>query len=185
MSNLRALWSRIVSAILRGVVRRVTSSTTLQTLQIRANGQTLDGVEFFETHGFTAAIDEGAEVLVLSLGGSTDHPVAVAAPDRRFRPVDLQPGEVAIYDKHGKKILLKDNGVVVVSGANAFRVEGDLQVTGDVVHTGDYVTTGSIQAGGDILDNALSGGATMKAHRDTYNTHTHNGGSSGPPDQTV
>lgn len=98
MSGFANLYNRIKMMVARGVVTRANTETLMQALQVRLlAGETKDNVEFFETYGFTATPLAGAECIVLFLGGNRSHAIALATPDRRFRPKDLQPGEVSIW----------------------------------------------------------------------------------------
>lgn len=110
---------RIANVAARGVVTLVNAASKMQGLQVRllAN-EVKDGLEHFETYGFTASPKTGAEALVLFLGGDRSHGIVVATPDRRFRLTGLEEGEVALYDDQGKFIKLARDGIVISDGVH-------------------------------------------------------------------
>ena len=113
---LAPLRNRIAHLVARAVVRIVTDGGQLQTLQIDAlDGETREGVERMQSYGFTSVPLDGAEAVVLFVGGRRDHGLAVAVDDRRYRPTGLQAGEVCIYNKDGPAVLLKSNRMVATA----------------------------------------------------------------------
>jgi phage baseplate assembly protein V len=101
-------------AVQRAVVSGVSEALKMRGLQIKLlDGEDDDGVEHFEPYGLTARPSNGAEAIVLSVGGSTAHPVAVVVSDRGGeRPTDLLDGEVALYSKHGQSVILRTDGSI-------------------------------------------------------------------------
>lgn len=146
----------------RAVVRRVEPGTKLQTLQLEVfNGEVLD-VEHFEPFGLSGNPPLGAEAMVVFPGASRANGVAIAACDRRVRPVGLSEGETVLYNSNGDTIKLLMDGSIVIDSANGVVINGDLVVNGEIK-----------DAVGDI--------ATM---RQQFNAHTHvdpQGGSVGSP----
>lgn len=99
--------------IMRGVITQADSETMMQSLQVAGIGRLpLDGVEHWESYGFTAMPLEGAEAMLLTAGGRLGHTVAVAVADRRYRPTGMQGGEVAMYNHAGDILLFKDGRLV-------------------------------------------------------------------------
>ena len=89
---------RVLLMIGRAVLTLVNDQLQMQSVQVEGlSGETLDGVERFQQYGFTSHPHPGAEVLLLSLGGMRQHPVAAAIDDRRYRVKDLEQGEVCFY----------------------------------------------------------------------------------------
>lgn len=118
---LAPLKTRIANMVARSVVQLVDDSTRMQMLQIGAlAGETREGVERFQNYGFTSVPLEGAEALVLFVGGRRDHGMAVAVDDRRHRMKGLEKGEVAIYSKFGSSIVLRKNGDIELTAATKF-----------------------------------------------------------------
>lgn len=105
-----ALWRRIRTLALRVVVDAVTDgdASRLQRLQVIAFGdETLEGRDRMGEYGLASMPFRGAEAIVLAIGGSQDHGVAVAVDDRRHRPTDLADGEVALYTDEGSAVVLR------------------------------------------------------------------------------
>ncbi len=106
---------KLSNMILRGIVTGTKSDKKLQQVQIKGLAdETLDKLEHLESYGFTSNPDDGAEALVLFVGGNRDHGVVVSTPDRRVRLKGLAKGDVAIYHKDGTKIVLKGSGKIQI-----------------------------------------------------------------------
>lgn len=105
----------------RGLIRR----GTIGTLGNGAQGQTIqaetladdvdDEVELIEPYGFTAVPPNGAECIVLRVGGNRAGSVAILAGDRAVRIQGLAQGEVAMYHPNGASIVIRDNGDIEVT----------------------------------------------------------------------
>lgn len=120
--------SKLSAWLVRGVVSLVNAATKMQTLQTRLMaGSVKDGVEHFEPYGFTSHPLEGAEALVGFLGGDSSHGVALVVADRRFRPVGLKPGEVAVFTHEGDCLILR-NGRVAELTTGTFRVNASEKI---------------------------------------------------------
>lgn len=129
---LRPLATRIANIVARAVVTLVDDSLKMQVLQLGVlAGETRGDVERVQNYGFTSVPLEGAEAVVLFVGGRRDHGLAVAVDDRRHRLTGLEPGEVAIYNDQGSSVVLKANGDIEVSAAS-----GVVKVVGDVTADG-------------------------------------------------
>jgi phage baseplate assembly protein V len=105
---------RVRLMVARAIVELVDDSKKMQTLQVSIHADELrDDVERYQPYGLTAAPEAGAEAIVVMVGGNADHPVAVVVDDRRYRPLDLEEGEVALYTKQdGKRVHCKEDGGV-------------------------------------------------------------------------
>lgn len=171
MARMLAPLARSVGAILaRGTVVLANSAGKMQSLQVRLlSGEAKDGLEHFEPYGYTSAPLPGAEHVTLFFGGDRSHGVTVVVADRRYRLQGLQPGEVALHDDQGTRLVLKRGGVVeVVAAAKVRMITPLLEVTGEIK---------------DLCDTT---GKTMSGMRSTYNGHTHpgdSGGTTGTPNQ--
>lgn len=165
---LRPLYRRVMLATARAVVRAADDSTGAQQLQLAIlRGEVRDRIERMGPLGLTAVPLPGSEALVVFIGGNRDHGVVVGVEDRRTRPRNLEPGEVALWcpAAQGTLIHLKADGSILVKGGK-LRLEGDLEVTGSV------------------KDKADSGGLSMDEMRTRYNLHVHpdpQGGTTSPP----
>lgn len=111
---LRPLQQRVANLVARALVTLVTDSGKLQVVQLTIQaGETRGGAERFQEYGLTSVPLEGAEAVVLSVGGRRDHLLVVAVDDRRYRLTDLAAGEVALYTDEGAKVHLKRGRIVV------------------------------------------------------------------------
>ncbi|HDR9100677.1 phage baseplate assembly protein V (plasmid) [Burkholderia vietnamiensis] len=114
--------------LVRGVVSLVNSASKMQTLQTRLMaGGVKDGVEHFEPYGFTSHPMDGAEAIVGFLGGDSSHGVALVVADRRYRPLNLKPGEVAIFTSEGDSLILR-NGRIAELTTGTFRVNASEKI---------------------------------------------------------
>lgn len=159
---------RVGGLVRRCVLTALSDAGGLQHAQVRALADDdHDDVERFQQYGFTSVPKAGAEGLVVSVGGNTDHGIIVAVDDRRYRLKALQSGEVALYDDQGLKVHLTRNGIVIdgagkdIQFVNAptVRIPQDLHVGRDII------------ADRDIGDQG--GAKTMKGMRTTFNGHKH------------
>lgn len=109
------LQARVNSMVTRAVVSLVDDAKLAQELQLRiARNEVLDGVEHAQQAGVSFVPPEGAEVIMLCMGGATAYPVAICAQKREDRPSDegLEPGEGGLYYAGEFKVFVKANGEV-------------------------------------------------------------------------
>jgi len=99
----------------RAVIKLVRDSLKTQGVQLNllAGETTPDDVERFQQYGFTSVPLEGAEAIVLHIGGGRDHGIVVATEDRRYRLTALADGEVALYDDQGQNVHIKRDRIHV------------------------------------------------------------------------
>lgn len=162
------LRQRVLLMIARGVLKRIDDAPKLQQAQASVlAGEIRDKLERFQNYGFTSVPLEGAEAILLFLGGNRDHGIIIAADDRRFRLKSLEPGEVALYDDQGSVVHLKRDGKIQVTAsaevkitAPAVVIEGDLTVNGDVDSTGTVTATTDVVGGGKHLKTHVHSGVT-------------------------
>ncbi len=171
---------RLRLLVSRGVVRGVADASRLQTVQLDLLAdEARDNVERFQAYGFSGHPLPGAEAIVVAVGGSRDHLVAIAVDDRRYRPTGLQPGEVCVYDDLGSRITLKRGGVIeIVAQTVEILASTKVRVVSPLLEC-----TGEIR---DLCD--TPGGSSMSDMREAYNTHTHpgdSGGTTGTPNQAM
>ena len=120
---------KMTALIVRAVVSRVDDALAGQGLQVRALENEALEVEHRLPYGFTAVplppdVDaRGAEAVVLFLGGSRSHGLAIAVSDRRHRLTGLTDGEVAIYDDLGQRVhLLRGKVLIQCDAGNVVEV---------------------------------------------------------------
>lgn len=123
MSMLRRLLNplgrRIRLLISRGVVELVNDSLKCQGLQVSLLADEVRDAERFEDYGMTSHPEAGAEVLFLSVGGNRSHGIVARVLDRRYRPLDMDEGDVCLYNRNGERVYLEDSGDIVNLGAKA------------------------------------------------------------------
>lgn len=161
---LEPLAARVRTMVLRGVGTLTDDSKRAQTVQLKTLGGTLDPVERFGEFGFVSRAPDGAEYVVVCVGGDRSHPIAVASEYREARPKGLAKGEAGLYAVSGgsvvARITLRAGGVVEIE-ANSLQLAGDLEVDGDITATGAVS-----DPAGDL--------AEIRAR---FNLHTHTHGS--------
>jgi phage gp45-like len=135
--------NRIRGMILRGVVKMITETTSLRTLQVSLRaGEPDGGVEHLEGYGLTARPGSGSECLAARVAGAADHPVILFAWSRADRPTDLAEWEVALYNRAGKEVRLTGTAVAVSGNIEA---DGDIDTPGTI--TGGVVSSGNGHTG--------------------------------------
>lgn len=145
-----ALQRGLENLVARAVLAAPAGQGKLQVLQLQIlDEEGKDGVELFEPYGFTGVALPGAESVVAFLSGRRNHGIALVQTDRRYRPADLQPGEVAVFSHEGTRVVLRNGGKVEVIAATEVRVstalvvlDADLQVNGNTVFTGTVTANG-------------------------------------------
>lgn len=164
---------RISMTVSRAVVRLITDSGSRQTLQVEIlKGELRDGVERAQNYGFTSHPLAGCDAVIVCGAGAREQAIAVVVDDRRYR-INLEAGEVAMYDDLGNCVKLLRDKVHVV-GMQEVHVEAptvrvsattvtiDAETTtinSDVAVNGDTTFTGAVTANGKAIDD----------------THTHSG----------
>lgn len=140
---------RVQLMVARGVLAIVNDATKMQGVQVQLLSGEVRDMERFQNYGFIGNPKAGAEVVAVFVGGNRDHGLAIAIDDRRYRVKGLQPGEVAIYDDLGHKIILTRTGITIDGATHAINISNCPNVV---------VTGGDVTADGVSLKNHLHGG---------------------------
>lgn len=147
------LRSKLRQVVSRCVVNLINDAMKMQECQVTILAdEPLDGVERFQDYGITSHPRPGAEGLALSVGANRSHAVVIRIDDRRYRLQNLQPGEVALYDDQGQKIVLHRDRIeveapkVVVLSDNVFL--GDETGANPVARIGDTVNVAAGSSAG-------------------------------------
>jgi len=150
----------------RGVLKRLDATRVLPPAQVKGLDSEQLQAELMQHYGFASAPLEGAEVVILPMGGSSAHGVIIASVDGRYR-IQLQPGEVALHTDEGDHILLK-RGRVMELVTETLLVKASSKVR---FETPLVEATNDVHADGDVSDQVR----TMAADREIYNQHDHGG----------
>jgi phage baseplate assembly protein V len=116
---------RINTLVSRAILGRVNSDPGVQTLQVEVLAEeVMDGVEHVEPYGFTSSPLEGAEGVVLNVGGQRGACIAINFHNRQFRLQGLKSGEVALYTHEGDTLVFSENNHVTLKTKH-FKVEAE------------------------------------------------------------
>jgi len=184
---------RVMLMVSRCVVDIVSDAFKMQRLQITVlDGETRDNVERFQEYGFTSVPFQGAEGVMVSVGGNHDHGIVIAVDDRRYRLKGLANGEAALYDDQGQKVHLTRSGIVVDGAGKPILITNTPEATLDTPLTH---LTGALQVDGSVTsDSEITGLATsaapisMSGIRSWADGHDHNdpqGGVTSTSNQTL
>lgn len=132
---------RAYLGISRGSVVQANDKPKLQEVEVRTRlGERWTNVEHWLPYGLSHVPlppdkNGEAEVLIAYLGGSPDHPVVIAVADRRHRPKDLKPGDIAHHDHRGQSTVFSEKGVTHTSPMPITHntVDKDGKVTSSIV----------------------------------------------------
>ena len=142
----------------RGKVKNVNSADGVQRLQIEGLAdETVQNLEHAEQFGFTGNPPVDSDCVVVPLGGKTSHGIIVTTTNGAYRVTGLAPGETAVYNQDGAKIVLKAGKVIEIECAtlNINATEG-VNITSPEVKASAIVTAeGQINGNGGM---AIQGG---------------------------
>lgn len=109
-------------AAFRGKITLVVSSEPIQRVQLSGLAdETLQDLEHLQEYGFASHPPDGSEAVVIPLGGNTSHGVIVCSQHGSYRIKNLKPGETAIFNHEGAKIVIKQ-GKIIEADCNVYRV---------------------------------------------------------------
>lgn len=129
---LAPLKRRVLGMVARAVVKAISDEGGLQKIQASLLADELhSNVDRVQEYGFSSVPLPGSEGVFLAVGGSREHGVIVATDDRRYRPKNLQPGEVMLYTdegnfvkfKRGQKIEVNSQVEVLIKSATKVKVD--------------------------------------------------------------
>jgi phage baseplate assembly protein V len=86
----------------RGVVRHADVQAGLMATQAEFFKGEVRRTELPQGYGLATRPKSGSEVFAIFANGERSAGVALAHDDRRFRPTDLEPGEVVLYGEHAR-----------------------------------------------------------------------------------
>lgn len=156
----------------RAVLQGISLAQRIQRVQAEAlAGEQLQDVELMQQFGFTSAPPDGAQLIVLPLGGRTSAAVVVATEHGSYRFKLGAQGEMAIYNQWGDFVHMKADRSIHVKAAAKLFVEAPLaEFTGNVTVAGTLGVTGAVTTGSTIVaaGNVTGAGKSLA-------THTHGG----------
>jgi len=119
---------RIMLAAGRAVLRLIDDASKIQRVQMEAlEGEIHDQVERFQHYGFSSRPHPGGETVFVAVGGIRGHSIAVADDDGRYRPRDLETGEVCLYTDEdqldgGHRVTFKRGQVIEILAGQEVRI---------------------------------------------------------------
>ena len=152
----------------RGLVLAANSAANIMLVQVAGMAtEQLQAVEYFQHFGFTSVPPEGAQVIVLPLGGKTDQAVIVGSELGAKRVKNLASGEAALYNAFGSVVFLHAEGSISITSSISgtslvFNADGTISVNSAGVTT--------------LLEDLVAAGISLKNH-----VHPIPGGTSGAP----
>lgn len=170
---------KILLAVGIGILRIIDDTKKIQKCQISLmDNETHSNVDRYQEYGFSSVPLPGAQAVAVSIAGSRDNSIIIATEDGRYRPLNLNPGEVTIYNQFGDKIVIKQNRTIEITAPN-------IKLIGNVRIEGNLETTGNIDGYGYIRDSATTNTKTMADMRNIYNGHHHHPTSQSPPNNLM
>jgi len=179
MDGIAKIAMRLLSGVLRLRIGFIDDSGVMQRLQVRLNAlQTIDGVPYMSHFGFSGRAPVGSDALVAFVGGDRGNGVVLGTNHPDSRPRNLNQGEAAVYNEVGIRIYLSNGGLVIEAAGLPVSLNNAPTVTVNAstkvaLNTPELDVSGKITAGGDITDNASTGGKSMANMRATYDDHDH------------
>lgn len=156
----RRMQNRIDMMLARGVILLADDSKKLQVVQVGLlQGETRE-LERFQPYGMTSNPPVGAEAVAVFRGGDRGHGMVLVVDDRRHRKRDLSEGEVALYDRLGKFVHLRDDGELEINSPTI-----RLKASSKIILDAPIVEAGTAGATEKVLTEA----AIVP-----YNGHVHN-----------
>lgn len=172
----------------RSAFRALQSGLVLTTRVQRASGEgladeQLQDMELFQHFGFTSAPPDGAQLIVLPLGGRTSASVVIATEHGAYRIKLDAKGEAALYNQWGDVVHMRQDRTIHMVAATQVLIDAPvLQVNGQIHSTGNITSDADIQAEGNVFDQG--GAKSMAGMRGVFNGHGHpdpQGGNTAPP----
>ena len=157
----------------RGVTSLLNTAGQVSVAQIKGvASEVLNNVPVFQQFGFTSALPDNSDVIVLPLLGRSGLSVIIASENGKYRLKGLVKGESAIYSLFGDYVYLKQGRIVEVKAGTKLLVDAP-----EAEYTGNLKVAGNIEAGGYVKDKK----GTMQDIRDVYNSHGHDSSGAAQP----
>jgi phage baseplate assembly protein V len=143
---LEPLRHRIALMVRRAVISLVNDGNPVQTVQLKLyRDECRNGVERVQEYGTTSVPLPDCQAVAICVDGECGHGLVIAADDRRYRPMGLNPGDLMHYTKanldgghhiyydaanrliriKARKIVMEaDEGIDIDGGNGEVRVKG-------------------------------------------------------------
>lgn len=106
---------KIFLVVGRGELKSVNNSKNTARCQGEfLKDELISDIEKMEDYGFTSNPEAGSQIVAIFVDGNREQGLVIRSHDRRYRPTDLQPGEVCMYHKSGSRVLMKADGSIEV-----------------------------------------------------------------------
>lgn len=129
---------KITNMLAIGVVKVIYKSGDMQRLQAKMlEGELRDKLKHYQPYGMSIHPHPGSEALALFPNGDKAEGLVITVNDRRYY-LQVERGEVAIYDDLSQKVHLTREGIKIVStkavdiDAPVTRFSGDAVIAGNV-----------------------------------------------------
>ncbi len=156
---LERIGRRVMTTIGRGRKTTGDDAGNVQTLQVKlGQNEIRDNTPRLAEFGFTSMPPDGADLVVLFIGGDRSNGVIIASGDIATRMKNLQPGESALYDSLGKHVYLKADQIEIDAKNQPVNIINATTVT---IDASSDVT---VNCGGNLLAN-VTGSATVEANK--------------------
>lgn len=129
----KQLLQKIRQVATSGIVQSVDDSPEIQVIKVEMLAGEIRNVRRLQQYGLTSVPLPGSESVHISLNGDRGRTVMLAVDDRRFRPVDLEPGDACLYTHEGSLVHLRKGKKIYVEGAEQVLVKSaDITLDGPV-----------------------------------------------------
>ena len=136
------------------------------------DGEVRDNTVRLQDYGFTSVPLQGADAVVVFIGGNRDHGLIIATDDSRYRLQGMKNGEVALYTDEGDHIYFKRGKIIEIKCGSEIDIN-----CATVKFSGDIQVSGKITAGGEIT----GGNSEAPVNLTTHEHPTAVPGSPSPP----
>lgn len=143
----------------RSVLKNLKDDGEMQTASVEvADGVWRDNVEVVYPFGFSAHVPEdGALGIVLAIGGDEGDLVVLPVANPSTRMGKLAPGEAALYNQFGDKLVLKPSGDLELESGATITIKTKNDIT--VECTAGAVT---VKSEGDLTVESNGGNVSVK-----------------------
>lgn len=145
----------------RGLLALVNTAPNIALVQVSGvAGETIQDNELLQHYGFSSNPPAGSAVIVLPLGGKTSQAVIIGSEHGLYRIKNLLVGETVIYNRHGDKVYIKDDGTINIVASTKVTVSSPIvEVTASTKVT---VNSPLVEVpSGDVIANGIS----LKNHK--------------------